>query len=290
MGKPMSKNLLKAGYHVAVFNRSRPAMDELRDAGAEVCENSRGVAARSDIVITIVPDAPDVRDVLLGPSGVIQSAKRGLIVIDMSTISPSEEREIARRLADREVRYLDAPVTGGQEGAVNATLSIMVGGDRETLDKCMDVLKAMGRKITYVGPTGSGQVAKACNQLIIALTYQGVGEALVMGTKMGLDPAIIVEAIKDGAARCWVLDARAPRVIERQFAPGFKARHHLKDLRIVRELIRQQNLKLPGSDMAYQMFDELVNVKNRGDDDNSSVMTVIEDMNGVIIQRKAKSS
>lgn len=286
----MSRNLLKAGYHVAVFNRSKPAMEELREAGAEVCESSSDVAAKSDIVITIVPDSPDVREVLLGPSGVIQSARRGMIVVDMSTISPAAEREIARRFADRGVRYLDAPVTGGQEGAVNATLSIMVGGDKETLDKCIDVLKAMGRKVTYVGPIGSGQVVKACNQIIIALTYEGVGEALVMGTKMGIDPSIIVEAIKDGAARCWVLDARAPRVIERQFAPGFKARHHLKDLRIVRELIGELNLKLPGSNLAYQMFDELVNEKNRGDYDNSGVMTVIEDMNGVVIQRKAKIS
>jgi 2-hydroxy-3-oxopropionate reductase len=287
MGKPMSKNLLKAGYQVTVFNRSRPAMDELKSDGANLGENPKEVALKSDVVIAMVPDSADVKDVMLGQSGVIQSARPGLTVIDMSTISPGVERAIAGRFAEKGVEYLDAPVTGGQEGAVNATLSIMVGGRKQAVDDVADILKAMSKKITHVGPSGSGQIVKACNQLIIALTYVGVGEALVMGAKAGIDPSVIVEAIKDGAARCWVLDARAPRVIERQFAPGFKARHHFKDLGFVQELAEEMDLKLEGSKMVYQMFDDLVNKKNRGDWDNSSLMTLIEDTNGVEIRRKA---
>jgi len=286
MGKPMAKNLLKAGFDLIVLNRSRPVMDELKTAGAEVGLNPKDVASKSEVVIAMVPDSPDVKEVMLGNLGVIHSAREGATVIDMSTISPTVEREIAHRFAEKDINYLDAPVTGGQEGAVNATLSIMVGGNKEALDGCMDVLKTMGNKVTYVGPSGSGQIVKACNQLIIAMTYLGVGEALVMGTKAGIDPAIIVEAIKDGAARCWVLDARAPRVMERQFAPGFKARHHLKDLGFIQDLSKEMGLTLDGSKIVYRMFDELVNRKGRGDWDNSSLMTLIEDVNGVEIRRK----
>jgi 2-hydroxy-3-oxopropionate reductase len=287
MGKPMSRNLLKAGYQVTVFNRSRPAMDELKADGAILGESPQDVASRSDVVIAMVPDSPDVKDVMLGQSGVIQSTRPRMIVIDMSTISPAVERAIAQRFAEKDVEYLDAPVTGGQEGAVNATLSIMVGGAKEALDRSIDVFGAMGKKITYVGPSGAGQIVKACNQLIIALTYVGVGEALVMGTKAGIDPSVLVEAIKDGAARCWALDARAPRVMRRQFSPGFKAKHHLKDLGFVRDLAKEMNLKLEGSKMVYAMFGELVNKKNRGDWDNSSLMTLIEDVNGVEIRTRS---
>lgn len=286
MGKPMSKNLLKAGYHVTVFNRSKQAMEELRAAGADLGGSPRAVAENSDIVIAMVPDSKDVRDVILGPSGVIHSARPGMVVIDMGTISPAVEREISLRFAEKGVDYLDAPVTGGQEGAAKGTLSIIVGGQSAVLRRCIDVLKAMGSKVTHVGPIGSGQIVKACNQLMTAMMYVGVGEALAMGTKAGVDPATIVEALKDGTARCLPLEKRAPRVIERNFAPGFKAKHHLKDLGIVRELVEGMGLDLPGSALAYRMFNVLVNDKNRGDWDTSSVMTVIEDANDVLIQSK----
>lgn len=280
----MSKNLIKAGYQVTVYNRSSHAAEELESLGARRARNPSEVAKYSDVIIVIVPDSSDVRDVTLGPFGIIQSARSGLVVIDMSTISANMEKEISLAFEQRGTSYLDAPVSGGTEGAANGTLVIMVGGKEETVNQCMPIFEALGKKTTYVGPIGSGQVVKACSQLIAALSFLGVAEALVLGESAGVDPATVRDAIKDGAARCWVLDMRANKVMKRQFDPGFKARHHLKDLGFVNEIAKSNGLKLKGAEWAFEMFNTLVQEKGRGDWDNSAVMTVIEDMNNTTIK------
>lgn len=280
----MSKNLIKSGYQVTVYNRSSAAMDELELLGAHRAKNPGEVGKQSDVVISIVPDSSDVREVMLGSNGVIESARPGLVVIDMSTISADVEKDISTTLKKFGVDYLDAPVSGGTEGATNGTLAIMVGGKKEILDKCKPIFEVLGKKITYVGPSGSGQTVKACSQLIAALSFLGVAEALVLGESAGIDPAIVREAIKDGAARCWVLDARADKVMRRQFIPGFKARHHLKDLGFVKEMAKSKELKLNGAEWAYEMFSRLVYEKDRGDWDNSAVMTLVEEMNSMVIK------
>jgi len=228
----MSKNLLKAGFPLVVWNRTASKMKEVIALGATPANSPKEVAEKSDVVIIMVGDSPDVEEVVLGPSGVIEGAKPGLIVIDMSSISPIVTRHISEVLAKKGVKMLDAPVSGGDIGAKQATLSIMVGGPKEVFQECLSIFKALGKQITYMGETGSGQATKLCNQVICALHIQAVCEGLILGAKLGLDLDKLLQVLTSGYANSCILSHLGPKILERDFKPGFKMHHQLKDLKI----------------------------------------------------------
>ncbi|MCS7119598.1 MAG: NAD(P)-dependent oxidoreductase, partial [Candidatus Bathyarchaeota archaeon] len=228
MGKPMALNLLRAGFPLTVWNRTRSRMEDLLKLGASGANSPREVAERSDVVITMVSDSPDVEEVILGSEGIIYGAHEGLIVIDMSTISPAVTKKISDELAERNVRMLDAPVSGGEAGAKEATLSIMVGGPEDAFEECLPIFRALGKKIVYMGPSGSGQMAKLCNQVICALNIQAVCEGLILAAKAGLDLGKLLEVVTAGAANSWMLTNLGPKMISRDFKPGFKIKHQQK--------------------------------------------------------------
>jgi 2-hydroxy-3-oxopropionate reductase len=275
MGKPMVRNLLKAGFAVSVSNRSQSAVDELAADGAQAASSPREVAEQSDIVITMVTDGPDVEQVVLDDQGVIQGAHPGLLVIDMSTISPVTTRHIAQRLRERDVHMLDAPVSGGDKGAIAGTLSIMVGGDDEDFERAKPVFEAMGKTITHCGPTGAGQTVKACNQIVVAVVIEAVAEALVLGSKAGVDPEIILRVLGGGMAQSRMMDVRGPTMIEHIFEPGFKSKLHLKDLGIVINTAREFGVALPVTGVVSQLYTTLVE-SGHGEEDTSAILTVLE--------------
>ena len=283
MGKPMARNLMRAGYSLTVHNRSRPPVEELAAEGAAPASTPREVAAASDVVITCVPDSPEVEEVILGPNGVIEAAHPGLIYIDMSTISPAFTRRLAARLAEVDIAMLDAPVSGGDIGAQQGTLSIMVGGPRETFDACLPIFQVMGKRITYVGESGAGQTAKAANQIIVAGTMAAMAEALVLTAKSGVDPARVIEAISGGAARCWALEVRAPQILRRDLGPGFKAQMQYKDLNIVADAGRAVRAPLPVTAVVRELYAAML-AAGRGDLDNSAIVTVLEDLAGAEVR------
>jgi 2-hydroxy-3-oxopropionate reductase len=277
MGKPMARNLLKAGFPLTVWNRSRAPIDELAAEGARAASSAREVAAASDVVITIVPDSPDVEAVLMGPDGVMAGARPGLLVIDMSTISPAVTRHLHAEVAARGGRMLDAPVSGGDVGAKAGTLSIMVGGERTDFDAAQPVFAAMGRTITHCGPAGSGQLVKACNQIVIAIVLTGVSEALVFAQHAGVAPEVMIPVLQGGSARTQMMELRGARMAAHQFTPGFKAAFHRKDLRIALEAAREMGLSLTFTRQVAEMFNRLVE-RGQGDLDNSAVFTIVEEM------------
>jgi 3-hydroxyisobutyrate dehydrogenase len=254
MGRPMASNLLKAGVCVVAHTRTCSKLDALVALGAEAGTSPRDVATRSDIVITMVPDTPDVRHVMLGADGVIEGAHDGLVAIDMSTISPSATQEIAAVLASQGVHMLDAPVSGGEAGAIAGTLSIMVGGDEAVFTQCQPVFAAMGKRITYIGPHGHGQIAKLCNQVVGVFTLEAVAEGVVLATKAGVDVRRVIDALSGGAADSWMLRNQAPRMLARDFAPGFFINLQQKDLRLVMELAGRLSAPLPGTALVHQLF------------------------------------
>jgi len=254
MGRPMARILMKAGFTLTVWNRSRPGIDELVKEGAAEGSGPADVARRSDIVISIVGDSPDVEEVALGPGGIIEGAHPGLVHLDMTTMSPAVTRRIAERLGEAGVEMLDAPVSGGQQGATDGTLSIMVGGREETLERCRPVLEAMGRKLVYCGPSGAGQTVKLCNQIAVALTNLGMCEALVFAARSGIDLRVMIEAVSAGAGTSWQMENLAPRIVERDFRPGFKVAHQGKDLRLALEAAEKVSSPLPGTGLVQQMF------------------------------------
>ena len=254
MGRPMARNLLKAGFTVVVYSRTRSRVDELVAAGAQAATSPRDVAARSEVVITMVPDTPDVRAVMLGTDGVIEGAHPGLIAIDMSTISPSATQEMASALAVRGVRMLDAPVSGGESGAIAGSLTIMVGGDEAVCTECRPVLAAMGTRITYIGPQGHGQIAKLCNQVVGIVTLQAVAEGLTLAAKAGVDVVRVIEALSGGSADSWNLRNQGPRMLARDFAPGFFVHLQQKDLRLAMELAGAARVPLPGAALVQQLL------------------------------------
>lgn len=288
MGKPMARNLLKAGFILTVYSRSPAPIQELAAAGARPAHSPREVAAASDSVITMLPDAPDVEAVLFGPNGLIEAARPGLIVIDMSTISPVATRHMATRLGEVGVMMLDAPVSGGTVGAEAGTLSIMVGGDEATFERCRPIFEALGRRITYMGPSGAGQLTKACNQIMTAGIYAVMSEALVLAAKSGLDPARVVEVLSSGAARCWALEVRAPKVLRRELAPGFKASLQYKDLNIVAEAARALGVPMPVTSVVRELYHAMI-VAGDGDLDNSAVITVLERLAGTEVKAQGGS-
>jgi 2-hydroxy-3-oxopropionate reductase len=277
MGKSMARNILKAGYPLTVHNRSHAAVEELAAEGARAAFSPAEVTAQSDIVFTNLPDSPDVEQVALGTGGVIEAARAGLIFIDNSTIKPATARKIANVLGEKEVLCLDAPVSGGDIGAREGTLTIMVGGPAEALEAACPVLLALGKTITHIGDAGAGQIAKAANQIMVAAQMVAMGELLVFAQKAGADPRKVVEAIKAGAARCWTLDVKPQRLFAGNRSPGFKARMQAKDLNIVLETAREYGAPLPSLALDSQLYNALV-AQGGGDLDNSAILTILEGM------------
>ena len=255
MGAPMALNLIKAGFSLKVYNRTdRPRVQEVVDAGGKRVATPAAAAIGSDVIITIVTDTPDVEKVILGEDGVLQTARAGATVTDMSTISPRVTRDIAAALLEKGVHMLDAPVSGGDVGAQQGTLSIMVGGDQSVFDDCLPVFEAMGKNINLIGGNGAGQTTKACNQIAVAGTNLAMAEALMLAVASDLDVGKVVDAISGGAAGSWQLTNLGPRILRGDFAPGFMVRLQQKDLKLVLEAANDVKLALPGVSLAHQFF------------------------------------
>lgn len=277
MGKPMAHNLLKAGYPLIVQNHRQAVSDELVALGARSAEHPREVAAQSDVVITMLPDAPQVEAVIAGPEGVLAGAHVGLVVIDMSTISPLIASALAAQLDERGVGMLDAPVSGGDKGAIAGTLSIMVGGNQDVFLRCQPIFEAMGKTITYVGKSGSGQIVKACNQVVVAVIIEAVSEALVLGAKAGVDPETILRVLGGGMAANRVMEMRGENMLTHTFTPGFRVALHHKDLGIALETARASQVPLPVTALVDQMFATLES-HGQGQLDHSGLLTLLEDL------------
>ncbi|HEY9885156.1 MAG TPA: 2-hydroxy-3-oxopropionate reductase [Thermosynechococcaceae cyanobacterium] len=275
MGKPMARNLLKAGYPLVVYNRSRPAIEVLAAEGAIVADSPKAVAQQADVVISCVSDSPDVEAVALGSNGIIEGAKSGSLYIDMSTIAPATARRVYTALKAKGIDALDAPVSGGDIGAQQGTLSIMVGGDEPAFQRSLPILQAMGKNIVYIGEAGAGQVTKACNQIVVALTVQAVAEALTLAKKSGVDVARVREALMGGFAQSRVLDVHGKRILEGDFQPGFKLSLHRKDMNIVLQTGRETGVPLFGSAQVTSMMDALL-AQGKGDLDNAALVTLYE--------------
>jgi len=273
MGKPMAQNLLRAGYSLVVLNRSRAAVDELVAEGAKAGDSPRDVAARSQVVITMLPDSPDVESVVLGNDGVAQGIDGAALYIDMSTIAPASARKIAEALGKRGVDVLDAPVSGGEQGAKNAALSIMAGGSDAAFERAKPILEALGKNIVHVGPSGAGQVTKACNQIVVGVTLEAVAEALALAEASGVDPAKVRAALLGGFAQSKVLEVHGQRMIERNFVPGFKAKLHRKDMNIAAQAGDERALDLVAAKLVRERFDELL-AKGEGERDHSALRTL----------------
>jgi 2-hydroxy-3-oxopropionate reductase len=282
MGRPMALNLLKDGHALRVNARRPESMQPLEEAGATACASPAEAARGSAVIFTMVSDTPDVEQVIFGPGGVAEGAARGSVVVDMSTISPVATRSMAARLADRGVEMLDAPVSGGDVGAINGTLSIMVGGKPEVFGRVKPLFECMGKNIVLIGGNGAGQVAKACNQIVAAVTLESVAEALTLARKNGVDAGKVREALLGGFAWSKVLEIHGRRIVERDFKPGFKARLHQKDLRIVTETAAKLGIGLPQAALVAQHLNALVGM-GCGDEDSSAVAKVVETLSGVKI-------
>ena len=282
MGRPMAQNLIKAGYPLAVHARRPDMMELLVNAGATACKNAQAVAAQSDIIITMVSDTPDVEQVILGDQGVIHGAQADSVVVDMSTISPSATHRMAELLGKKSIQMLDAPVSGGEQGAIDGTLSIMVGGKEETFQKVLPVFEVLGKNIVHIGEHGAGQVTKACNQLVIAQTLVAITEAFVLARVSGIDPAKVRKALLGGFAGSRVLEVHGQRILEHNFEPGFKARLHQKDMRISMEAAHEMGIALPGAALATQQLNALIG-EGLGEEDSSALATILERVSGVTI-------
>lgn len=280
MGRPMAGHLADAGYALTVWNRTRSKIQPLIEQGAAAGESPKDVAARSDITITMVADTPDAVEVILGTDGVIHGARRGSVVADMSTISPVATREIARKLSERGVEMLDAPVSGGERGAIDAALSIMVGGKPEVFERVLPVFQKMGKQIVHLGESGAGQVTKACNQLVLSLTLLGVAEALTLARKAGVDPAKVRSALLGGFAQSRVLELHGQRMLDRNFEPGFRTRLYHKDMGIVMETGRSAGMPLLGGSLAAQLYQIAMN-QGLAEKDYSVLARVVAGLAGV---------
>lgn len=275
MGLPMSKNLLKSGYAVTVFNRSRAAMDELVAVGAQLANSPSEVAQQSDVVLTCLPDSPDVEAVVLGENGVLSGSRPGMLYVDHSTIAPVTSRKLYEALKLSGVAALDAPVSGGDIGAQQGTLSIMVGGDEAAFGRSLPILQAMGKNIIHIGDAGAGQVTKACNQIVVAMTVQAVAEALTLAKKSGVDPAKVRDALLGGFAQSRVLEVHGQRMLDRTFQPGFKLNLHRKDMNIVLQTGKELNLPLLGTAQVTELMNAAI-AQGKGELDNSALITLYE--------------
>jgi len=273
MGKPMARNLLRAGYPLVVTNRSREAVDELVAEGAKSGSSPRDVAAQTQVVITMLPDSPDVESVVFGPDGVAQGIRTGALFIDMSTIAPAVARKVASALSERGIDVLDAPVSGGEQGAKNAALSIMAGGSDAAFARALPIFEALGKNIVHVGPSGAGQVTKACNQIVVGVTIEAVAEALALAEASGVDPVKVRAALLGGFAQSKILEVHGQRMIDRAFDPGFKAKLHRKDMNIAAEAGDERALNLVAAKLVRARFDELIE-RGGGDRDHSALRTL----------------
>jgi len=284
MGAPMATHLLRAGHSMVVYNRTLAKMEPLVALGAKAGKSCRDVAQRSDVVISMVPDSPDVEKVYLGENGVLEGINPGMLLVDMSTISPVTAVKVAQAAAQKGCQMLDAPVSGGDVGAKKATLSIMVGGNPEAYEQARPIFELMGTP-TFCGPSGAGQTVKACNQIQVALNFIGMAEALVLGAKAGVDPAIVVKVLSGGYAQSRVMDVRGPRIIKGDYEPGFRSRFHYKDLNIIQETARAFGCSLPASALAHELFSAM-QANGWGDLDHSAVIKVIESLSNVEVRTK----
>ncbi len=279
MGKPMAKNLMDAGHELVVFNRTREKAEELAGDGATVAGSPREVAERSDVVITMLPDSPQVEEVLTGEDGVLEGIKEGALVVDMSTISPVVTEGLAAKVKEKGASMLDAPVSGGDVGAIEGTLSIMVGGSEGDFERARPLFEAMGKTVTHVGGNGTGQVVKAANQIVVALTIEAVSEALVLGSKGGVAPERILDVLSGGLAGNKVMEVKREKMLTHSFDPGFRIELHHKDLGIALVAGREYGVTLPVTALVDQMLQEL-RMRGRGDRDHSALLTLIEDSSG----------
>ena len=285
MGKPMALNLIRAGYSLVVHDQRPGPVKELVKSGAATSGTPAEVARRSELVITMLPNSPDVKEVVMGRGGILEGPGNDLVLIDMSSIAPAVTREIAGRCAAKGVRMLDAPVSGGEPKAKDGTLSIMVGGDKDLLESVRDVLGVMGKSVVWTGPIGSGNLTKLANQIIVALNLIAVSEALVLVTKEGVDPTVVYNAIRGGLAGSTVLDAKAPLMIGRQFAPGFRIELHLKDLLNALETAHQTGVPLPFTSLAAEVMSAL-KASGKGALDHSGLVQYFESLAGVEVKRE----
>ena len=273
----MAKNLLKAGYALTVYNKSEGPIEELVKAGARATSSSKEVAQGSEVVVTMLPDSADSEQVVLGAGGVLEGAKAGSVIIDMSSIAPLVSQRIAAEAALKNVDMLDAPVSGGQPGAAAGTLAIMVGGHQDVFDRCLPILSSMGKSVVRVGDVGAGNLVKLANQIIVATNIEAIGEAFVLAQKAGINPELVFQAIRGGLAGSNALEAKAPLIMERNFDPGFRIRLHQKDLHNALLTGKDLGVPLPVTALVQQMLGALIN-KGRGDMDHSAIATFVEDL------------
>jgi 2-hydroxy-3-oxopropionate reductase len=279
MGRPMARNLLKAGHSLVVHSRSRGPVDEIVKAGATAAASPKDVAAQCDVLITMLPNSPDVELVALGPSGIVEAARRGLVFADMSTISPIVSQKIGKALDAKGVAMLDAPVSGGEKGAIDGALSIMVGGDKAVFDSVLPILSAMGKTITLLGPLGLGGFTKLANQIIVAVNLTALAEALTLAKKAGLDRELTLKALGGGLAGSKCLEQKTPNYVSNTYKPGFKVDLHYKDLGLIMESARALGVPLPATAVVQELFSAL-RVKGGGGLDHSGIITLLEDLAG----------
>jgi 2-hydroxy-3-oxopropionate reductase len=284
MGKPMALNLIKAGYELIVYDISAAPVEELAKAGAEKGGSPKEVTEKSDIIITMLPNSPHVKTVVLGQNGVLEGARSGQVLIDMSSIAPLASKEVYEQVAQKGMEMLDAPVSGGEPKAVDGTLSIMVGGKKEIFDKYYDLLCKMGKSVVLCGDIGAGNTTKLANQIIVALNIAAMSEALVLGTKAGVDPETIYNAIRGGLAGSTVLDAKAPMVLARNFKPGFKIDLHIKDLANALETGHDVGAPLPLTSYAMEILQNL-RADGKGQNDHSEMVEFYEKLAGVKVEK-----
>jgi len=287
MGKPMSRNLLKAGYSLVVLDLKQSAMDELVSAGAVKASTPAEVAERCELIITMLPNSPEVREVCLGNDGLIMGIRPGSVLVDMSSISPIVSRELSQVLAEKGAEMLDAPVSGGEPKAIEGTLSVMAGGKKEIFDRCYPVLKAMASSVVHTGAIGAGNTTKLANQIIVALNIAAMSEAMVLASKAGVEPELVYQAIRGGLAGSTVLDAKAPLVMDRKFKPGFRINLHIKDLRNALDTSHEIGVPLPLTSSVMEIMQAL-RVDGMGEDDHGSLIRYYEKLAKVEVKRQDK--
>ncbi len=284
MGKPMCKNLLKAGHEVVVIDRNSEVTSEFASLGASSAKTPKQVAEQSDVVITMLPNSPQVKEVVLGENGVIEGAKPGTVLIDMSSISPLAAKEVAAALNERKVEMLDAPVSGGEPKAIDGTLSVMVGGKKEVFEKCYDIMMSMAASVVLTGEVGAGNTTKLANQVVVALNIAAMSEALVLASKAGVEPDLVYQAIRGGLAGSTVLDAKAPLVMDRKFDPGFRINLHIKDLANALETSHEIGVPLPLTASVMEIMQAL-KVDGKGDLDHGGLVRYYEKLAQVEVKR-----
>jgi len=280
MGQHMAGHLIDAGFPLIGYDIVEAALANAVARGARPARSGQNVASQADVIISMVPDSPDVENLVLGEAGIIHVVRAGQVYADMSSIAPHTAIAVARRLAQQGVRSLDAPVSGGEVGARNAALSIMVGGPEDLFNEMLPIFQCMGKTIVLCGDHGAGQAVKACNQIQVALNFIGMAEALVLGTRLGVDPGIIIKVLSGGYAQTRVMDVRGPKIIAGDFAPGFRSRLHFKDLNIIMQTASELHVPLPATALAHQLFSALL-AAGKGDLDHSAVITVLEALAGI---------